>query len=281
MNFIVDTGSELTLMPEKVFRQLRIKSTMKPTLVKLKAYKGSQVKVLGETEMNLKLCESNREFTINVVVVREGSCPILGRDVLSLAGFNFKSVFELENCNENATSACQYEVPRHYQKVFDTGSFEPISRYSTCLHVNEAAKPIKYPARKASYHMEPLIAAELNRLESEGIIESVNAADVAWLTPIIAVRKANNKIRICGLYDLTLNPHIESDFYKIPVADDIFHMIRAVNFFLKLICIKHFLTSHLMTLIKSLQLSIHHVGFTYLMFYLMALKAARVFLTIS
>ena len=30
VNFIVDTGSELTLMPEKVFTQLRIKSTMKP-----------------------------------------------------------------------------------------------------------------------------------------------------------------------------------------------------------------------------------------------------------
>ena len=67
--------------------------------------------------MNLKLCESNREFRINVVVVREGSCPILGRDVLSLAGFNFKSVFELESCNENATSACQYEVPRHSESV--------------------------------------------------------------------------------------------------------------------------------------------------------------------
>ena len=279
VNFIVDTGSELTLMPEKVFTQLRIKSTMKPTLVKLKAYNGTQVKVLGETEMNLKLCESNREFRINVVV-REGSCHILGRDVLSLAGFNFKSVFELENCNDNATSVCQYEVPRHYQKVFDTGSFEPISKYSASLHVNEAAKPIKYPARKASYHMEPLIAAELNRLESEGIIESVNAADVAWLTPIIAVSKSNNKIRLGGSYDLTLNPHIKSDFYKIPLMI-FFIRFRTVNFFLKLICIKHFLTSHLMTLTKSLQLSIHHVGFIYLMFYLMALKAARVFLTIS
>ena len=118
--------------------------------------------------------------------------------------------------------------------MFDTGSFEPISKYSASLHVNEAAKPIKYPARKASYHMEPLIAAELNRLESEGIIESVNAADVAWLTPIIAVRKANNKIRLCGSYDLTLNPHIESDFYKIPDADDIFHKISGCQFFSKI-----------------------------------------------
>ena len=159
---------------------------MKPALVKLKAYNGSQVKVLGETEMNLKLCESNRVFTINVVV-REGSCRILGRDVLK----DFKSVFELEKCNKNATSACQYEVPRHYQKMFD-------------------------------------IAAELNRLESEGIIESVNAADVAWLTPIIAVRKANDKMRLCGSYDLALNPHIESDFYKIP--DDIFHKISGCHF---------------------------------------------------
>ena len=280
VNFIVDTGSELTLLPEKVFTQLRIKSTMKPTLVKLKAYNGSQVKVLGETEMNLKLCESNREFRINVVVVREGSCPILERDVLSLAGFDFKSVFELENCNENATSACQYEVPRHYQKVFDTGSFEPISKYSASLHVNEAAKPIKYPARKASYHMEPLIAVELNCLESEGIIES-NVADVAWLKPIIAVRKSNNKIRLCGSYDLTLNPHIESDFYKIPDPDDIFHKLSGCQFFSKIDMYQAFLTSHLMTLIKSLQQSIHHVEFTYLMFYLMALKAARVFLTIS
>ena len=92
--------------------------------------------------------------------------------------------------------------------MFDSGNFEPISKYSASLHVNEAAKPIKYPARDASYHMEPLIAAELNRHESEGIIEYVNAAEVAWLTPIIAVKKSNNKIRLCGSYDLTLNPHI-------------------------------------------------------------------------
>ena len=82
--------------------------------------------------------------------------------------------------------------------------------------------------------MEPLIAAELNRLESEGIIESVNAADVAWLTLIIAVRKANNKIRLCGSYDLTLNPHIDSDFYKIPDTDDIFHKISGCQFFSKI-----------------------------------------------
>ena len=164
VNFIVDTGSELTLMPEKVFTQLRIRSTMKPTLVKLKAYNGSQVKVLGETEMNLKLCESNREFRINVVVVvREGSCPILGRHLLSLTGFNFKSVFELEKCNKNATSVCHFEVPRHYQKVFDTGSFEPISKYSASLYVNEAVKPIKYHAdtesRYSQFDLEALCYA--------------------------------------------------------------------------------------------------------------------------
>ena len=67
--------------------------------------------------------------------------------------------------------------------MFDTGSFEPISKYSVSLHVNEAA---------------------------------------------------NNKIRLCGSYDLTLNPHIKSDFYKIPDADDTFHKISSSQFFSKI-----------------------------------------------
>jgi len=56
------------------------------------------------------------------------------------------------------------------------------------------------------------VETELNRLESAGIIKNVTHSD--WAAPIVAVPKANGRLRIiCGNYKVTINPALAADQY--------------------------------------------------------------------
>ena len=51
-------------------------------------------------------------------------------------------------------------------------------------------------------------------------IQKVDHSD--WATPIVAVTKGNNSVRICGDYKTTVNPQLKVDQYPLTRIDDIF-----------------------------------------------------------
>ena len=62
---------------------------------------------------------------------------------------------------------------------------------------------------------------ELDRLQTEGIIEPVQYAE--WAAPIEPVLKADGKsLRICGDFKVTVNKASKLDRYPIPKVEDLF-----------------------------------------------------------
>ena len=51
--------------------------------------------------------------------------------------------------------------------------------------------------------MPPILEAELNRIQKEGILEPVKYSE--WAIPLVVVLKANGKIRVCGDFKVTIN----------------------------------------------------------------------------
>ena len=66
-------------------------------------------------------------------------------------------------------------------------------------------------ASRGSYlllYLEELVKKELGRREDMRFVAKLDSSE--WATPIVVVHKPNRKVRICGDYGETLNPHISS-----------------------------------------------------------------------
>ena len=75
-------------------------------------------------------------------------------------------------------------------------------------------------AHLVPFALKAAIERELDRLESEGILEKVSYSE--WAAPVVLVPKTEGTIRLCGDYKVTINPQLEIDQYLLPKLDNIF-----------------------------------------------------------
>ena len=76
------------------------------------------------------------------------------------------------------------------------------------LCLREGVQPKFCKPRKLPFAIKPVVGDELDRLESQGVIEKVSHSD--WATPIVIVRKPGGKVRICGDFKVTINPGMKT-----------------------------------------------------------------------
>ena len=104
--------------------------------------------------------------------------------------------------------------------------------FRVTLQVREDAKPPFCKARSVPFATKEAIEAELDRLESCGILEKVDYS--LWAALIVAVTKKDGKIRICGDYKVTVNQSLEVDQYPLPKPDELFALLAGGQKFTKL-----------------------------------------------
>lgn len=89
------------------------------------------------------------------------------------------------------------------------------------LTVKAEAAPRFLKSRRIPFAMKEAVEQEIAALVSQGILQKVDTSE--WATPIVSVRKSNNKVRICGDYKITINPHLIVDEHPLPTIDELFH----------------------------------------------------------
>ena len=62
-----------------------------------------------------------------------------------------------------------------------------------------------------------------------GILEPVTHSE--WAAPCVIVPKANNSVRICGDYKVTINPYLDVDKYPLPTPQDLFATLAGGKYF--------------------------------------------------
>ena len=152
---------------------------------------------------------------------------------LKLFDIPLKSVFNTLSIT-SVTEIERYftnELKNKFSNVFQEG-LGCCTKSKVVLKLNKDAKPIFRPKRPVPYAALEMVEKELLRLQQQGVIQPTNYSK--WAAPIVVVRKANGKIRICADYSTGLNNSLESHQYPLPIPEDLFTKLNGGIFFAKI-----------------------------------------------
>ena len=221
----VDTGAAVSIISEDWYIR-NCQLPLETTAVKLKTYNGESIPILGK--LVAPVTYQSGQFNLPAYVVKGNSPSLLGREWLRHIKLDWQNIFGVTT-DESVPSV--QDLTDQYPTVFAVEG-GPIAGFKADVQVSEGAHPKYFKSRPVPYSLKPKVESELRRLESEGIITKVERSD--WATPIVIVPKANDSIRLCGDYKVTVNRDIDNANCTLPTADDLFASLVGGKVFTKL-----------------------------------------------
>ena len=216
MKMELDTGSALTIIPDRLYQRHLSEQPLAPTSVILRTYSGERIKPLGAIHVEVEYNGQHHEG--KAVVVKTDGPALFGRDWLQHIRIDWSHVHRLAS-NTASTQRRLDELLKHHSAVFG----EDRGRFRHCkgrLHLVDGAKPRFFKARPLPYALREKVATELDRLENDGILTKVDWSE--WATPVVSVAKKDGSVRLCGDFKVSLNSQLKIDQYPLPRVDDVF-----------------------------------------------------------
>ena len=122
-----------------------------------------------------------------------------------------------------------------HNQVFDHSSIGTLKGYKAKVHPQEVIEMEQtrfYKAAPVPYATRRQIDDALDDLLEQGILQPVQFAEYAC--PIVAVKKPNGGVRICGNYKLTANKVLKLEQYPIPTLEDLLQDLEGGQKYTKL-----------------------------------------------
>ena len=224
----VDTGaSAITLITMQTMKLVWPKK--RPYLCTdtklVRTYTGETVPVLGT--MNIDLRYQKRRAAVTVIVVESDGPNLLGRDGIVALKLKWSSVHQLQQ------ASMLDAILKKHTNVF-SDELGLITGVQATFNIDPSVKPRFMKARPVPYALRKNVTDELNRLETEGIIERVTHSE--WAAPIVPVLKTNGQVRLCGDFRTTVNMATNTQTHPIPKIEDIYSTLSGGSVLSKLDC---------------------------------------------
>ncbi|CAH8853639.1 unnamed protein product [Trichobilharzia szidati] len=254
IDFELDTGSPVSICSGqywfKVFGYSAYKD-LEEVNVKLKSYTGDSLCILGLKNVIFEY--KNHNILLPIYIAKGNGPSLLGRDWLL-------KVANLQHNSMHSSTILVDHILTQYSQVFhdddndgddgDDYRVNGINAIRVSLPVAENAIPKYCKASVLKNTFKRKVELELNRLESEGIIEPVKSSSSLWATPIIPILKFDNTVRIYGDYKITLNNCFTTEkAYTIPRIEDVYRRLCGRN-----TTCKYFSKLNITSLYQELQL---------------------------
>ena len=152
----LDTGCALSLAPLSFIKEVCPNVTLKPTNVVLSTYTGETVHPLGEVSVNVEY--SGSQYSLPLLIVREGSCALFGRNWLMDVNLDWKNLPGLNHIGSLSSPASSVpgstgnqtldSVLEQYSELFQT----QLGCYTgTPVVLNESREAKFHKARPVPY----------------------------------------------------------------------------------------------------------------------------------
>ena len=223
----LDTGSAISVIPIRIYKELYHHKSLSVTNTILKTYSGQTI--TPAVIINVRVNYECQEHDLDLFVVKNDSPSLFGRAWLKWIKLDWNSIKFLKT--GISTDENLQDILKKYNSVFSEQSGK-VKGVNTTLTLKENAQPKFGKARPVPYTLKVNVEKELECLKHEGIIQKEDHSD--WATLIVAVRKGDSTVRICGDYKTTVNPQLQVDQYPLPKFQDIFASLAGRQRFTKI-----------------------------------------------
>ena len=181
INYKLDTGSQVNILPKKEYTKLIHKPKLHPAKVKLNAYNGTDIPVVSKCIVTLK--NGYQEYKVLLIVAEMDSVPLLGLNTCK----------KLNLINRVMTVDCEYSsLINEYSDCFgEIGSLSKVHH----LTIDGNFSPVIQAPRKVPFALREKLKDELDRMMRLGIIDKVDGP-TDWVSNLVIVEKPNGKLRV-------------------------------------------------------------------------------------
>ena len=161
-----DTGATVTVVPKEVYNRHLSHVELQPSAVKLQAYNGERLKVLGEAMVQIRYKGQQACDKLIVVGVKEKPA-VLGRNWISHFQLDWSSLFRVGPRHE-------IDPSKEFPQLFAEG-MGMLTGYEANITLTPEARPRIHRPRPVPYALQAKVETELERLQKEGILRPVRA----------------------------------------------------------------------------------------------------------
>ncbi|KAK3928666.1 hypothetical protein KUF71_016890 [Frankliniella fusca] len=227
VNFKLDPGASMSILPLKVFKELKTKKRLKNCNIMIKPYgrKAQAFPALGSVEL---VCQIPKQTElIRFLVTDDAETPLLGIKDCERFQFIVRNVVDIHSV--------QVKLPDDPQAfIKENGDvFQGIGKFpgTHALVIKEGAKQIIRPHQRKPTSVTKKLEPALKQLEKDHIIEKVDQISPdCWVSNIVIVEKPNGKIRIC-LDPSDLNEVILRQPHPIPTISELSERLNHKKFY--------------------------------------------------
>ncbi|XP_046544509.1 uncharacterized protein K02A2.6-like [Haliotis rubra] len=221
VNFKIDTGAMMNIIPEKLYQSKEINKTtaLEPTLTNLLAYGG--IRIQGKRgKVTLDCTHKNLTSAEDFIVLDTEGPPIIG----------LQTCLRLNILQLPCTVDKQREVMDEYADVFEGLGLFP-GEHS--IRTNPEILPAVNAPRNVPVALRNKVKEEIERMENIGVLIKVDEP-TPWVNFMVVVEKPkSNKVRIC-LDPKELNKAVQREHHRIPNLDDVISKLAGSKYFSKL-----------------------------------------------
>lgn len=224
VEFVIDSGASANIIDKELWEALkkkRLKCYSEKCEKKLYAYSSTEpLKLLGKFRTHTLIEETGNGSEEEIYVLNGKGPALLGKDTAMHLGVRKLCVNSVQS----------FDIVREYPECFQ--GIGKLKNFKLKLHIDQDVKPVAQAMYRIPYSLRKKVGEQLDDLESQDIIEKVNAP-TPWVSPVIIVPKSNGDIRLC--VDMRqANAAIIRERHPIPTVDEILFNVNGSEVFSKL-----------------------------------------------
>lgn len=217
LDFIIDTGSPVSLLPFRDAQRCNLVVFMQPSTATIRGVSGHAHQVLGEVTLSVKSAITKHCATVRFIITTDGP-RLLGLD--GLRALNVSIVLQTQ---------LSPNLPQQVTRLIDKCDRNAGGMRIPPVRLIARTAPIFVRARPVPIGLQAAVKRNIDELTSEGILRPV--ASSSWASPIVTPFKSNGQVRICGDYRATINRFLEQTAVTTPSMDEMFSGLQGHTLF--------------------------------------------------